>query len=265
MFDGSLHLQLPSASCVPYAYWIHDNLEEFPLSWICKTMTMAAFGLSACFSYAQTENDWRELTQNWIASELQSSQSKLPNSLRLEIQVGQLDTRLSLSPCEKVEPFLPAGTVLWGRSRIGLRCASQDARWQVFMPITVKAYGPALTLVSNLPAGTLLTSDHVQEAEVDWAANASPIVLAGQDWLGKSLSRNLATGEALRASMLRAPPAFAAGTKVKLLLKAPGFELASEGQSLSPGMLGEQVRVRLDNGRIVTGKVVDERTVWMTF
>jgi len=235
------------------------------LNWIFKMMATVALGLTACWSHAQTDNEWRELTQSWIASELQSSQAKLPNPLRLEIQVGQLDTRLSLSPCEKVEPFLPAGTVLWGRSRIGLRCASPDARWQVFMPITVKAYGPALTLVSNLPAGTLLTPDHVQEAEVDWAANASPIVLTSQDWLGKSLSRNLSQGEALRVSMLRAAPSFAAGTKVKLLLKAPGFELASEGQSLSPGKLGEQVRVRLDNGRIVTGKVVDERTVWMSF
>jgi flagella basal body P-ring formation protein FlgA len=34
---------------------------------------------------------------------------------------------------------------------------------------------------------------------------------------------------------------------------------------LSSGKLGEQVRVRLDNGRIVSGKVVDERTVWMSF
>ena len=241
------------------------NLEEFALNWFFKVMTMAGLVLSAGLSHAKTENDWRELTQSWIASELQSGKAKLPNHLRLEVQVGQLDTRLSLSPCEKVEPFLPAGTVLWGRSRIGLRCASPDARWQVFMPITIKAYGQALTLVSNLPAGTVLTADHVQEAEVDWAANASPIVLASQDWLGKSLSRNLSTGEALRASMLRAAPAFAAGTKVKLLLKAPGFELASEGQSLSPGKLGEQVRVRLDNGRIVTGKVMDERTVWMSF
>lgn len=235
------------------------------MNWIYKMTAMAGLALCACLCTAQTENDWRVLTKSWIESEMQSSQSKLPSHLRLEIQVGQLDTRLSLSPCEKVEPFLPAGTVLWGRSRIGLRCASQDARWQVFMPITVKAYGTALTLVSNLPAGTLLTSDHVQEAEVDWAANASPIVLANRDWLGKILSRNLSSGEALRVSMLRAPPTFAAGTKVKLLLKAPGFELTSEGQSLSPGILGEQVRVRLDNGRIVTGKVVDERTVWMSF
>ena len=227
--------------------------------------TTAALGLYACMSTAQTENNWPELTKSWIESELQSGKTKLPNNLRMEVQIGQLDSRLTLSPCENVETFLPTGTVLWGRSRIGLRCASQDARWQVFMPITVKAYGPALTLVGNLPAGTLLKSDHLQKAEVDWAANASPIVLAHEDWLGKSLSRNVALGEALRASMLKSPTAFAAGTKVKLLLKAPGFELASEGHSLSPGKLGEQVRVRLENGRIVTGLVVDEHTVRVSF
>lgn len=240
-------------------------IEEIALKWIYQMTTMTVFGLYACLCSAQTEIDWRVITQSWIETELQTSQTSQPQNLRLEVQVGQLDGRLNLNPCAKIEPFLPAGTVLWGRTRIGLRCASQDARWQVFMPITIKAYGPALTLVSNLPAGTLLTHDHVQESEVDWAANASPIVLASKDWLGKSLARNLTLGEALRVSMLKSPPAFAAGTKVKLLLKAPGFELASEGQSLTPGTWGEQVRVRLENGRVVSGKVVDERTVWMSF
>ena len=34
--------------------------------------------------------------------------------------MGSLDPRLKLAPCNQVEPHLPAGTRLWGRSRIGL-------------------------------------------------------------------------------------------------------------------------------------------------
>ena len=119
------------------------------MKWIYQMTTMTVFGLYACLCSAQTEIDWRVLTQSWIETELQTSKTSQPQNLRLEVQVGQLDGRLNLNPCAKIEPFLPAGTVLWGRTRIGLRCASQDARWQVFMPITIKAYGPALTLVSN--------------------------------------------------------------------------------------------------------------------
>src|SRR5947209_20275302 len=33
---------------------------------------------------------------------------------RVDVQVGQLDPRLRLAPCQKVEPYLPAGTRLWG-------------------------------------------------------------------------------------------------------------------------------------------------------
>ena len=63
---------------------------------------------------------------------------------RVEVLVGQLDPRLRLAPCERIEPYLPPNTRLWGKSRIGLRCAQGPSHWNVFLPITVKAYGRAL-------------------------------------------------------------------------------------------------------------------------
>ena len=46
-----------------------------------------------------------------------------PPAARVEIVVGQLDPRLHLAPCERIEPYLPTNVRLWGKSRIGLRCA----------------------------------------------------------------------------------------------------------------------------------------------
>jgi flagella basal body P-ring formation protein FlgA len=60
---------------------------------------------------------------------------------RIEVVVGQLDSRLHLAPCAKIEPYLPNGTRLWGKSRIGLRCLQGATLWNVYLPITVKAYG----------------------------------------------------------------------------------------------------------------------------
>ena len=114
-------------------------------------------------------------TQRWIESTVAAAESANTGvPLKMEVQVGALDSRLRLSPCARVEPYLPVGTRLWGRSRIGLRCLEGVTRWNVFLPVTVKAVGRAWVLRSNVNAGAVLTSADAVEAEVDWAEEASP-------------------------------------------------------------------------------------------
>ncbi|MEY8879139.1 MAG: flagellar biosynthesis protein FlgA, partial [Leptothrix sp. (in: b-proteobacteria)] len=57
---------------------------------------------------------------------------------RVEVSTGQLDPRLHLAPCQKIEPYVPAGQRLWGRTRVGLRCTAGPVRWNVYLPVTVQ-------------------------------------------------------------------------------------------------------------------------------
>ena len=88
------------------------------------------------------------ITQRWLDAALAQDQGALP--LRMEVSVGQLDPRLRLAPCARVEPHLPAGARLWGRTRLGLRCVEGAVRWNVYLPITVKAFGPAWVLAGGV-------------------------------------------------------------------------------------------------------------------
>jgi flagella basal body P-ring formation protein FlgA len=63
---------------------------------------------------------------------------------------------------------------------------------------------------------------------------------------------------------LRAAQAFAAGTQVRVLVQGPGFSVASSGQALGAGVLGQTVRVRMDNGRVLSAEVLDAQTVRMS-
>src|SRR5215203_4286797 len=104
-----------------------------------------------------------------------------PHSGRVEVLVGQLDPRLRLAPCERVEPYLPPNTRLWGKSRIGLRCAQGASHWNVFLPITVKAFGRGLVSTTGATSGTVLKPGDLVEAEVDLAEDPmAAIVDAGQ-------------------------------------------------------------------------------------
>lgn len=177
---------------------------------------------------------------------------------RVEVEVGALDPRLHLAPCERVEPYVPAGTRLWGKSRIGLRCAAGPTPWNVYLPIVVKVYGRAPVAARPLPAGAVLAATDLQEAEVDLAQGTSPL-RAADPALGRTLARPLAAGQPLRSADLRARQWFAAGETIQVVAVGNGFRISGEGQALGPGLEGMPTRVRVEGGRIVTGLPVAER------
>lgn len=209
---------------------------------------------------AQSATELSQITQSWIDHALQTDAvSSLP--LRMEVDVGELDPRLRLAPCARVEPYLPTGARLWGRTRLGLRCAEGSSRWNVFLPVTVKAYGPAWVLTGNVQSGATLTETDAAQAEVDWAGDHAAVVADPAQWVGQVAARPLRAGEALRQSMVRAPKLFQAGAQVRVSAQGAGYAVSAGGQALSAGSAGQTVRVRMDNGRIISGVVDENGTV----
>lgn len=221
-------------------------------------------GMASAQAQSQSQSqDFSEMSSQWLQGALsQSEMQSMP--LRMEVQVGKLDARLNLAPCQKVEPYLPSGSKLWGRTRIGLRCVQGDKPWNVFLPVTIKAFGPAWVLTNNVSMGETLTQDSAMQTEVDWAESPHAIMALPDDWVGQTAARNLTAGMALRQTMVKAPQLFKPGAAVKVLASGGGFTVSSSGKALEGGGVGQNVRVRMDNGRTVTGVVNAQGDVVVT-
>lgn len=238
----------------------------------CCALALWACTWMAGQATAATPEDWTAQAEEWLRGQWSEGQAMADAdtlagerlSLRPEIRVGQLDSRLKLAPCTQVEPYLPPGTRLWGRSRIGLRCLDGQARWHVFLPITVQAWGPAWVLKRQVLPGATLTQEDAELAEMDWAASVSPVLADQRQWVGQQAARGLLPGQALRENMVRPAQVFSAGAQVKVRVQGGGFQMSSTGQAMAHGLQGQKVRVRLSNGRIVTGTVRDGQTVVVT-
>lgn len=228
---------------------------------LASTLLASAHAQQAPSNGAEVGPAFVIATQQWLDDAVAKAQSVSASPLRMEVSVGSLDARLRLAPCTRVEPYIPVGLRLWGRTRLGLRCTDGGGRWNVFLPVTVKAFGPAWVLRDNVLAGAVLTAADAVEAEADWAAEPSPVVADPAQWAGQVASRALVAGQPLRQSMVKAAQAFAAGSQVRVLAQGPGFEISSDAQAITPGVIGQPVRVRMENGRIATGVVQDLRTV----
>ncbi|MES1163055.1 MAG: flagellar basal body P-ring formation chaperone FlgA [Rhizobacter sp.] len=192
---------------------------------------------------------------------LDGTHAGAPGMPRVEVTVGQLDPRLRLAPCQRVEPYVPDGVRLWGKSRVGLRCVQGPTKWNVYLPITVKVFGTALVATAGVPAGSVLTAADLTPAEVDLAEDNSAPIARTELAVGRTLARALKPGQGLRQAHLKARQWFAACETVTVLAQGEGFSVAGEAQALNPGIEGQPVRVRTESGRVLTGLPTGERRV----
>lgn len=186
-----------------------------------------------------------------------------PAGVRVEVELGTLDPRLRLAPCDRVTPYLPAHARLWGATRIGIRC-DEGARWSVFLPLRVKVFARGSTPAVDLPAGAVLQADQLVEIEVDLAGDVSPAVRRADDAIGRALVRPVRRGQSLRQADLKPRQWFAPGDTVRVLASGAGFSIVAEGQALTAGVEGQGAKVRIEGGRIVTGRASGQRQVEVT-
>ena len=214
----------------------------------------------ASFAQEPGAPDFQAVAQEWLRDATAVQATNAP-ALRLEVKVGSLDSRLKLAPCGNVEPYLPPGARLWGRTRVGLRCIDGISRWNVSLPVTVNAYGAAWVIKGQVASGAALTEDDVVEAEVNWAEESNAVLKDKALWVGQIATRALGTGQTLRMGMVRPAQVFQAGAQVRVVAQGAGFQVSAEGQALSAGVVGQVAKVRMDNGRVSSGVVLDTKTV----
>ncbi len=187
----------------------------------------------------------------------------MPGIDRVEIEVGRLDPRLKLAPCQRVEPYLPTGTRLWGKARIGLRCTLGPDRLEC-LPAD---HGQGLCAGLGRggcrwrPGSTVGAGDLVQ-SEVDLADNTAALITDPEQAIGRSLVRAIAPGSGVRAADLRPRQWFSAGDAVKIVAQGRGFSISGSGEAhgarrSKDGWCG----CAPTGGRIVSGIAAGDRRV----
>jgi flagella basal body P-ring formation protein FlgA len=171
---------------------------------------------------------------------------------RVEIQVGQLDPRLTLAPCGRIEPYVPAGSRLWGRTSLGARCV-QGASWAVLVPVQVNVFGKALVANAPLAAGAAPGPDDFRLEEVELTREFGQVVSDAAVLGSRVLTRPLRAGQVLKQDALRVPATISPGDPVRLVLIGQGFTIVGEGVALNAAGEGQPLRVRTESGKVVTG------------
>jgi len=257
---------------LPSGRRIGRDLGTEPLQWgLAAVSTLAWWGLCALAALVSPAVRAQSVDNSVLQGEVQNllklqplvakEEGGAPNALpwRVEFELGQLDPRLKLAPCDKIKAYLPEGARLWGRARVGLRCEQGAVKWNVYWPVTVKVWGQALVAVVPLRPGTLVAPADLRLAEVDLAAAASPALVRPADIVGRSVLRGIEPGQPIRQDDVRARRWFASGDTVRVNVVGAGFNVVAEGTAMAHGDEGHCARIRTENGKVLCGMPVGER------
>lgn len=239
------------------------RLAGMPRVWLARAclllLCMALLVAAASPVLAQGAADWSGVLEESVRQQFKDQQPGLQpgtEGLKIDIKLGQIDQRLQLAPCQKIEPFLPQGARLWGRSVIGVRCLS-GANWSITVPVQVTVFGPALVAVAPVAAGSIPGEQDFRLNLVELTREPGLALSDVQQMRGRVMARAMVPGQVLRADYLRQPPVVNPGDPVKVKLLGEGFTLIYDGVAMNAAAEGQTIRVRGENGKIISGLLRD--------
>ncbi|WP_232243401.1 flagellar basal body P-ring formation chaperone FlgA [Paraburkholderia sp. SOS3] len=188
---------------------------------------------------------------------LQQQTAGLPG--KITIDVARPFPR-GLAACTALEPFMPVGARLWGRTSVGVRCAGARP-WTLYLRARISLQATYYTAARQIAPGEMLTAADLVAHEGDLATLPQTVITDPSQAVGAVALVRIGAGLPLRQDTIRSAASVTAGQTVRVVASGEGFSISAEGSAMNNATPGQQVRVRTTNGQIVTGVVKDGSTV----
>ncbi|WP_310632505.1 flagellar basal body P-ring formation chaperone FlgA [Paraburkholderia sp.] len=188
---------------------------------------------------------------------LQQQSAGLPG--KVNVTVGTVFPR-GLAACAALEPFMPPGARMWGRTTVGVRCVGAKP-WTLYVVGRVAVDVTYYVAARQINAGEALSAADYVPRDGDLASLPQTIITDPDQANGAVALMRITQGLPLRSDMLRSASSVVIGQTVKVIAVGTNFTISSEGSVLNNAAPGQMVRVRTPNGQIISGVVKDASTV----
>lgn len=181
---------------------------------------------------------------------LQVQTTGLPGQVK--INMGAVDEHINLPVCDSLQPFIPVGGRIWGKTTVGVRCTSPSP-WMVYVQANISVIGNYIVSAAPLAQGQIVSANQLSVVSGDLTQLPSGIITDSSQAVGRIMAFSLPAGTPLRADALRAQIAIQQGQNVKLISKGNGFQVSAQGRAIASAMAGHIVQVRVSSGQVISG------------
>ncbi|HSC66951.1 MAG TPA: flagellar basal body P-ring formation chaperone FlgA [Cellvibrio sp.] len=181
---------------------------------------------------------------------------------RLDISVGNLDSRLRLSSCNQALVFTVQDPIgLGGNISVNAQCNSGKV-WSVHVPAQVTIYRQIPIAARDVARGEVINQAHLETSLVNISSIRQAFLPEAGAIIGREAKRNIARGEPFKTALLDAPTVVKRGEVVVLESQAGSLKVSSAGTAMADGRIGQKIRVRNNSSeRIISGVVISQGLV----
>lgn len=165
------------------------------------------------------------------------------SGFRARYEIGNLDSRLRLAPCETALNLEFTGDPMQSTSPSLLVSCQGERPWRMFVTAFVEVFGPALVAARPLARGERLTQALVTTQEVQVNASRKGALTDPAAIDGMRMRRPVNAGTMMSPDLLEAPNAIERGDHVIIVATSGGFSVSTRGKALASAEIGEQVLV----------------------
>jgi flagella basal body P-ring formation protein FlgA len=189
---------------------------------------------------------------------------KSPTVLGFRTEVDFLDPSMNLPSCQggSIEVLSAPNVRLWGRSLVQVRCLK--AAWLYNIPLMIRVYGDYVVSTRYLQPGNRLSSSDMRIINGDLTSVPDDVIRNPKEADDRVLTRPIQMGMPIGLNDLRETAVIKVGDPVTILLKGRDFQVTGSGTAQTQGMINDMVRVRLNDGQVLQGKVIRPGVVEMT-
>ena len=128
--------------------------------------------------------------------------------------------------------------------------------------VSVRTFGPVAILKHRVDRHHIVSQEDIKVVRRETTFLPRDIVRSPKEAIGLRTKGIIGAGTVLRKGLLEEPPVVHRGDRVTMRVVLPGVLAEAEGEAREDGRIGEIISVRnVRSGKVVMGRVVDERTV----
>ncbi|MCJ8167778.1 flagellar basal body P-ring formation chaperone FlgA [Atopomonas sediminilitoris] len=181
---------------------------------------------------------------------------------RADIQPIRVDPRLRLADCDKpltIQQESQGSPI--GRVTLSVRC-SGSSPWRIFIPAEVHLYRAVVIMARPMARKSKVQPEDLVLRETEVSAVRQNYLTDLNQAAGQTLRRPVGINEILTTSHLEPSKLIRRGDRVVILATNGDFIVKMQGEALSDGAKGQQIRVRnVASGRIIRARVTGPNQV----
>jgi flagellar basal body P-ring formation protein FlgA len=207
-----------------------------------------------CQAETPAQNDLAQTVENFLLSQTANQEGQV------RVELGKLPVADKYSTCQHWQAFLPPGARPWGRVSVGLRC-SEGGSFSFYVGAWVHITGNYLVAAQPITMGRVVQSEDIKTVLGELTTQDPNLLTQTDQVIGLVARTNIPEGRPLQAILFRPENIVQAGQSVNVVAQGNGFAVSNEGQALSGAAKGQSIRVRLLNGKVVSGIVRSKNLV----